>query len=154
MTMVESSRKHGEFDGRYPVLPKLKARTWAPELADKDADQLDWSAFLTRFFPEPPSPRPSRTRGIRGLHALVRTPLCEQDRPEGGCVSQTEQEIVEGMGSDYAIKYGFSLPEDYFFKSGRGLDYFLARQLPMWEATSPRSTSTTSTTTRSSRPSR
>jgi Fe-S cluster assembly protein SufB len=73
-------------------------------------------------------------------------------------VSQTETEIVQGIGSDYAIKYGFSVAEDYFFKSGRGLDhelvdaisshkdepdwmrkfrhksldYFLARPLPMW----------------------
>jgi Fe-S cluster assembly protein SufB len=73
-------------------------------------------------------------------------------------MTQTETEIVEGIGSDYAIKYGFSVPEDYFFKSGRGLDhelvdaisshkdepgwmrkfrhksldYFLARPLPMW----------------------
>jgi Fe-S cluster assembly protein SufB len=73
-------------------------------------------------------------------------------------VAQTETEIVQGIGSDYAIKYGFSVPEDYFFKSGRGLshelvdaisshkdepdwmrkfrhkslDYFLARPLPEW----------------------
>jgi hypothetical protein len=41
-------------------------------------------------------------------------------------VSQTEQEIVEGIGSDYAIKYGFSNPDeagDYFFKSGRGVSH-------------------------------
>src|SRR5918997_1869019 len=70
----------------------------------------------------------------------------------------TETEIVKGIGSDYEIKYGFSVPEDYFFKSGRGLshelvdaisshkdepewmrkfrhkslDYFLARPLPAW----------------------
>ncbi len=76
-------------------------------------------------------------------------------------VAQTETEIVEGIGSDYAVKYGFSNPdeaEDYFFKSGRGishevveaiaehknepdwmrkvrhqaLDYFFARPLPAW----------------------
>src|SRR5499425_2278556 len=73
-------------------------------------------------------------------------------------MTQTETEIVQGIGSDYAIKYGFSVPEDYFFKSGRGLDhelidaisshkdepdwmrkfrhksldYFNARPLPMW----------------------
>src|SRR5215831_4994325 len=73
-------------------------------------------------------------------------------------MTQTETEIVQGIGSDYAIKYGFSVPEDYFFKSGRGLDhelidaisshkdepdwmrkfrhksldYFLARPLPRW----------------------
>lgn len=49
--MVESSRRHGHFDGRYPVLPKLVERTWVPESADIDGDQLDWSAFLRRFFP-------------------------------------------------------------------------------------------------------
>jgi len=73
-------------------------------------------------------------------------------------MAQTETEIVEGIGSDYAIKYGFSVAEDYFFKSGRGLshelvdaisshknepdwmrkfrhkalDYFVARPLPEW----------------------
>src|SRR5437899_1716327 len=73
-------------------------------------------------------------------------------------MAQTETEIAEGIGSDYAIKYGFSVTEDYFFKSGRGLshelvdaisshkdepdwmrkfrhkslDYFLARPLPNW----------------------
>src|SRR5213083_679354 len=73
-------------------------------------------------------------------------------------MAQTETEIVEGIGSDYAIKYGFSVTEDYFFKSGRGvshelvdaisshknepdwmrkfrhksLDYFFARPLPEW----------------------
>src|SRR5215471_17012181 len=73
-------------------------------------------------------------------------------------MTQTETEIVQGIGSDYAIKYGFHVPEDYFFKSGRGLshelidaisshkdepdwmrkfrhkslDYFLARPLPTW----------------------
>ena len=70
----------------------------------------------------------------------------------------TETEVVQGIGSDYAIKYGFHVAEDYFFKSGRGLshelvdaisshkdepdwmrkfrhkslDYFLARPLPTW----------------------
>src|ERR1700726_4222976 len=79
----------------------------------------------------------------------------------GGLVAQTETEIVQGIGSDYGAKYGFSNPDeakDYFFKSGRGishevveaiaehknepdwmrktrhraLDYFLARPLPTW----------------------
>src|ERR671937_1085840 len=70
----------------------------------------------------------------------------------------TETEIVRGIGSDYEVKYGFHVPEDYFFKSGRGLshelidaisshkgepdwmrkfrhrslEYFLARPLPQW----------------------
>src|SRR3954452_13558269 len=73
-------------------------------------------------------------------------------------MAQTESEIVQGIGSDYEIKYGFSVPEDYFFKSGRGLshelvdaisshknepewmrkfrhrslDYFYARPMPTW----------------------
>ena len=73
-------------------------------------------------------------------------------------MAQTETEIVQGIGSDYEVKYGFHVPEDYFFKSGRGLshelvdaisshknepdwmrkfrhkslDYFLARPLPEW----------------------
>src|ERR1700675_2863144 len=76
-------------------------------------------------------------------------------------MAQTETEIVQGIGSDYGTKYGFSNPDeakDYFFKSGRGisqqgaeaiaeqknepdwmrktrhqaLDYFLARPLPTW----------------------
>src|SRR5262245_45302369 len=73
-------------------------------------------------------------------------------------MSQSETEIIRGIRSDY--EYGFSVPEDYFFKSGRGLshelveaisehkgepewmrkfrhkslDYFLARPLPTWGA--------------------
>jgi Fe-S cluster assembly protein SufB len=76
-------------------------------------------------------------------------------------MASTETEIVQGIGSDYAEKYGFSNPDeakDYFFKSGRGishevveaiaehknepawmrkvrhkaLDYFLARPMPTW----------------------
>jgi hypothetical protein len=48
--MVESSRRHGHFDGRYPVLPKPAARRWVPD-RDDDGDPLDWSGFLGRFFP-------------------------------------------------------------------------------------------------------
>src|SRR5213082_1558147 len=79
----------------------------------------------------------------------------------GSLMAQTETEIVQGIGSDYGTKYGFSNPDeakDYFFKSGRGLshelvdalsthksepdwmrkfrhdalDAFLRRPLPMW----------------------
>ena len=49
--MVESSRRHGHFDGGYPVRPKVVERTCVPERADTDGDQLDWSAFPGRFFP-------------------------------------------------------------------------------------------------------
>ena len=73
-------------------------------------------------------------------------------------MAQSETEVVQEIGSDYGIKYGFHVPEDYFFKSGRGLshelvdaisshkgepdwmrefrhkslEYFLARPLPTW----------------------
>src|ERR1700760_776184 len=73
-------------------------------------------------------------------------------------MAQTETEIVQGIGSDCAIKYGFSVTEYYFYKSGRGLshelvdaisshknepdwmrkfrhrslDYFYARPIPQW----------------------
>ncbi len=73
-------------------------------------------------------------------------------------MSTHETEVVRGIRSDY--QYGFSVPEDYFFKSGRGLshelvaaisehksepewmrkfrhrslDYFLARPMPSWGA--------------------
>ena len=40
-------------------------------------------------------------------------------------MAATETEVVQGIGSDYAIKYGFHVPEDYFFKSGRGLSHEL-----------------------------
>jgi Fe-S cluster assembly protein SufB len=72
----------------------------------------------------------------------------------------SEQELVAGIGLDYESKYGFNVPEDYFFKSSKGLshevveaisahknepdwlrkfrhrslDYFLARPLPTWGA--------------------
>ena len=76
-------------------------------------------------------------------------------------MAQTESEVVQGIGSDYERKYGFSNPDeakDYFFKSGRGLnheiveaisqhknepewmrkfrlkslEYFRARPMPQW----------------------
>src|SRR2546423_799505 len=44
----------------------------------------------------------------------------------GGLMAQSETEIVQGIGSDYGTKYGFSNPDeakDYFFKSGRGISH-------------------------------
>jgi Fe-S cluster assembly protein SufB len=41
-------------------------------------------------------------------------------------MAQSETEIVQGIGSDYGAKYGFSNPDeakDYFFKSGRGISH-------------------------------
>ncbi|MBK8984669.1 MAG: Fe-S cluster assembly protein SufB [Chloroflexi bacterium] len=72
----------------------------------------------------------------------------------------TEEEVVAGVNSDYATKYGFSDVEDYVFKAKRGLDegiiramslskgepewmldirlkayeHFLARPMPTWGA--------------------
>src|SRR4029077_7825978 len=40
-------------------------------------------------------------------------------------MAQTETEVVKGIGSDYEVKYGFHVAEDYFFKSGRGLSHEL-----------------------------
>ena len=73
-------------------------------------------------------------------------------------MSLSETDVVRKIRSDY--EYGFHVPEDYFFKSGRGLshelvaaisehksepewmrkfrhkslDYFLARPMPSWGA--------------------
>jgi Fe-S cluster assembly protein SufB len=73
-------------------------------------------------------------------------------------MSQSETDIIRDIRSDY--EHGFSVKEDYFFKSGRGLshelveaisehksepdwmrkfrhkslDYFLARPMPSWGA--------------------
>ena len=49
--MVEPARRHGPFDTRYPVRPKLAARTWELQPDEDRLERLDWSAFLARFFP-------------------------------------------------------------------------------------------------------
>ena len=49
--MVEAARRHGPFDTRYPVRPKLAARIWELEPHEDGLGRLDWSAFLARFFP-------------------------------------------------------------------------------------------------------
>ena len=91
----------------------------------------------------------ARGQGLQGI------------RGGGRLMATTETEVVQGIGSDYEIKYGFHVAEDYFFKSGRGvshelidaisshkdepdwmrkfrhksLDYFVARPLPTWGRT-------------------
>jgi hypothetical protein len=48
--MIDSGRKHGPFDFRYPVRRKLAAPIW--ELQPKDGpERLEWSVFVARFFP-------------------------------------------------------------------------------------------------------
>ena len=49
--MVESSRRHGPFDIRYPLRLKLAAITWELQPDEDRLERLDWSAFLARFFP-------------------------------------------------------------------------------------------------------
>ena len=49
--MVEAARRHGPFDTRYPVRPKLAARLWDLQAEGDGLEGLDWSAFLARFFP-------------------------------------------------------------------------------------------------------
>ena len=46
--MFEPDRKHGPFDGRFPVRTKLAA----PLQQERDgAERLDWPAFVARFYP-------------------------------------------------------------------------------------------------------
>jgi hypothetical protein len=48
--MIDSGRKHGPFDFRYPVRRKLAAPIW--ELQPQDGpERLEWSVFVARFFP-------------------------------------------------------------------------------------------------------
>jgi hypothetical protein len=49
--MVEPARRHGPFDARYPVRPKLAARTWELQPDEDGFERLEGSAFLARFFP-------------------------------------------------------------------------------------------------------
>jgi hypothetical protein len=51
---VETSRRHGPFDTRWPCVPqKSHARVNAPWLDAEDAaERLDWDAFSDRYFPE------------------------------------------------------------------------------------------------------
>ena len=47
-------------------------------------------------------------------------------------MAQTENEIVQGIGTDYLTKYGFhncDEAKDYFFKSGRGLSHELVEAI-------------------------
>jgi hypothetical protein len=40
LRMVESSRKHGLFERRYPALAKLAASSWEPRAGENDEEQL------------------------------------------------------------------------------------------------------------------
>jgi hypothetical protein len=49
--MVESSRKHGPFDPRYPPRPKFAPQKLDIQPDRDESERLDWSAFLAGFFP-------------------------------------------------------------------------------------------------------
>ena len=49
--MVEASRRHGPFDLRYPVRPKIAATAWEPQPDEGGMGRLGWSPFVARFFP-------------------------------------------------------------------------------------------------------
>jgi len=49
--MVESARKHGPFDDRYPVQLKLPVPSCDLRPDGDGGERLEWSAFLARFFP-------------------------------------------------------------------------------------------------------
>jgi hypothetical protein len=49
--MVESGRKHGPFDVRYPVRRKIATPIWELQGDQDGPGRLEWSAFLARFFP-------------------------------------------------------------------------------------------------------
>jgi hypothetical protein len=49
--MVESGRKHGPFDFRYPVRRKIATPVWELQRGHDGHRRLEWSAFLARFFP-------------------------------------------------------------------------------------------------------
>lgn len=49
--MIDSGRKHGPFDPRYPVRQKIATPVWELQ-GDRDGQgRLEWSVFLARFFP-------------------------------------------------------------------------------------------------------
>ena len=49
--MVETARKHGPFDDRYPVRLKLPASSPDLRVDEDGGERLEWSQFLARFFP-------------------------------------------------------------------------------------------------------
>ena len=60
--MVESARKRGPFDPRYPSPTKLAPPNWELSSDLEAAETVDWFAFMGRFFP---------TRHRHGLEALA-----------------------------------------------------------------------------------
>jgi len=49
--MIEPARRHGPFDTRYPVRPKLATTRWGLQPDQDGLERLDWPGFVARFFP-------------------------------------------------------------------------------------------------------
>jgi hypothetical protein len=49
--MIESGRKHGPFDFRYPVRRKLATSVWELQPKRDGSERLEWSVFVSSFFP-------------------------------------------------------------------------------------------------------
>jgi hypothetical protein len=49
--MVETGRKHGPFDFRYPAPPKIATPLWELRRDGDGPGRLEWAVFLARFFP-------------------------------------------------------------------------------------------------------
>ena len=50
--MVDSGRKHGPFDFRYPMRRKIAASVWELQRDRDRPGRLEWSVFLARSFPD------------------------------------------------------------------------------------------------------
>jgi len=48
--MVESGRKHGPFDFRYPLRRRIASPVWELQRNRDGSGRLEWSIFLARFF--------------------------------------------------------------------------------------------------------
>jgi hypothetical protein len=49
--MIESARRHGAFDVRYPIRRKLAAPAWELQRDWDHRGRLDWAAFVAGSFP-------------------------------------------------------------------------------------------------------
>lgn len=87
LTMVEPARRHGPFDTRYPVRPKLAATAWELQTDEVGLARLDWSAFLARFFPN------RRRHDFEALaaYASYRNALEQASRPAAPVASRAHQ---------------------------------------------------------------
>jgi hypothetical protein len=78
--MVESGRKHGPFDFRYPVRRKLATPVWELQPDRDGPGKLEWSAFLERFFPN----RRRHDSEALAAYEAYRNALDRAASPQGG----------------------------------------------------------------------